>query len=110
MTEPNTDNEGFILPPKIYDPINKLVRVVLPAVGTLYFALSEFWEFPYGKAVVGSIAAVAFFFGQVAHRSSENYKKAEKDVDVIVPENPFPGLDLAGKNKIVLKVDPSVRE
>lgn len=110
MTEPNNPDEGFTLPPELYDRLNKVVRVLLPALGTLYFTLSEAWGFPHGKEVVGTISAIALFFGVVVHRSASNFKKAEKDVDVLVPENPFPDLPLGKDNKIVLKVDPTVRE
>lgn len=109
MTEPDQNEEGFVLPPGIYDKLNKLVRVILPAVATFYFTLSEIWGFPYGKAVVGSITAAAFLFGQIVHKSAKNYKKAEKDVDILVPENPYPRLDLKGRDRIVVKVDPTMK-
>lgn len=110
MTQPNDTDEGFTLPPETYDRLNRVVRVLLPAAGTLYFTLSELWGFPHGKEVVGTITAIALFFGLVVHKAASNFKKAEKDVDVLVPENPWPEVKPDKNNRIVLKVDPSIRE
>ena len=37
---------------KIYDVLKWIAMVVLPALGTLYFALAGIWNFPYGEEVV----------------------------------------------------------
>ena len=39
-----------------YDFLKKVVEVGLPALGTLYFALSQIWGLPSGEEVVGTIA------------------------------------------------------
>jgi hypothetical protein len=38
---------------KIYDILKYVALIVLPAVGTLYFALAGIWGFPYGEEIVG---------------------------------------------------------
>lgn len=48
-----------------YDVLNSTVRHILPALGTLYFALASIWDLPYAEEVVGTIAALATFLGIV---------------------------------------------
>ena len=43
---------------KVYDVLKFIAMVVLPAIGTLYFALSSIWGLPYGEEIVGTITAV----------------------------------------------------
>ena len=63
---------------KIYDVLIWIAMVVLPALGTLYFALAGIWNFPYGEEVVGTITAVDAFLGALLGISTANYKKASK--------------------------------
>ena len=60
---------------KMYDVLKWIAQVLLPALGTLYFALAGIWGFPYGEAVVGTITAVDTFLGVLLGISSYNYKK-----------------------------------
>ena len=48
---------------KVYDVLKYIALVVLPALGTLYFALAKIWGFPYGAEIVGTITAVDAFLG-----------------------------------------------
>ena len=63
---------------KICDVLKWIAMVVLPALGTLYFALAGIWNFPYGEEVVGTITAVDAFLGALLGISTANYKKASK--------------------------------
>ena len=60
---------------KTYDVLKWIAMVVLPAIGTLYFALAGIWGLPYGEQVVGTITAVDTFLGVVLGVSSVQYKK-----------------------------------
>ena len=60
---------------KTYDTLKWIAQVLLPALGTLYFALAGIWGFPYGEAIVGTITAVDTFLGVLLGISSYNYKK-----------------------------------
>ena len=60
---------------KVYDILKYIAQIVLPAVGTLYFALAGIWGFPYGEQIVGTITAVDTFLGVVLGISSANYSK-----------------------------------
>lgn len=58
---------------KTYDILKWIAIVVLPALGTLYFALSQIWGFPYGEEVIGTIAAVDVFLGTLLGISTNKY-------------------------------------
>lgn len=62
---------------KTYDILKWIAQILLPAVGTLYFALSKIWGLPFATEVVGTIAAVDTFLGALLGISSANYKKFE---------------------------------
>lgn len=59
----------------IYDVLKWITLIVLPALGTLYATLANFWGFPYGDQIVGTIAALTVFFGAVLQISNSEYKK-----------------------------------
>lgn len=63
---------------KAYDILKYIAQVVLPALGTLYFALAGIWGFPYGEQIVGTITAIDTFLGVILRISTVQYNK-EKD-------------------------------
>lgn len=63
---------------KTYDILKYVAQIVLPAIGTLYFALAGIWNLPYSEEVVGTVTAVDTFLGALLMLSSANYKKNEK--------------------------------
>ena len=63
---------------KVYDMLKWIAQVVLPAVGTLYAALSGIWGFPYGEEIVGTILAVDTCLGVVLGISTAKYNKTNK--------------------------------
>lgn len=58
---------------RTYDVLKYIAQVVLPALGTLYFALAGIWGFPYGEQIVGTITAVDTFLGVLLRISSNAY-------------------------------------
>ena len=62
---------------KTYDVMKWIAQYLLPAVGALYFALSQIWGLPYGEQIVGTITAVDAFLGAILGISTMNYKKEE---------------------------------
>ena len=50
---------------KTYDVLKWIAQLLLPALGTLYFALAQIWGFPYGEEIVGTITAVDTFLGVI---------------------------------------------
>lgn len=64
-----------------YDILKWIAQYLLPALGTLYFALAAIWGLPYGEQVVGTITAVDTFLGVLLGVSTNAFKK-EYDVKV----------------------------
>ena len=60
---------------KTYDILMWIAQYLLPAAGTLYFALAGIWGLPYGEQIVGTITAVDTFLGVLMGISTANYKK-----------------------------------
>lgn len=60
---------------KTYDALKWVAQLLLPALGTLYFALAGIWGLPYGEQVVGTITAVDAFLGAVLKISTDAYYK-----------------------------------
>lgn len=58
-----------------YDALKFVAQIVLPAAGTLYFALAGIWNWPYGEQIVGTITAVDAFLGAILGLSSATYNK-----------------------------------
>lgn len=64
---------------KTYDKLKFIAQILLPALGTLYFALAGIWGFPCGEQIVGTITAIDTFLGALLGLSSMNYQKGEKE-------------------------------
>lgn len=60
---------------KTYDILKYIAQIILPAAGTLYFALAGIWGLPYGEQIVGTLTAVDAFLGAVLKLSSDQYYK-----------------------------------
>ena len=64
---------------KVYDILKWIALVLLPAIGTLYFALAGIWGLPYAEAVCGTIMAVDTFLGTILGISTVQYNKKLKE-------------------------------
>jgi hypothetical protein len=71
---------------KTYDQLKWVAQYLLPAVGTLYFALAGIWGFPYGEQVVGTITAVDTFLGVILGISKAQYDKVAAAVQELDEE------------------------
>lgn len=60
---------------KVYDVLKWIALILLPALGTLYFALAGVWNLPYAEQVVGTITAVDTFLGAVLGIASASYNR-----------------------------------
>lgn len=69
----SNDNASF-LSNKAYDFLKWIALILLPAIGTLYFALSSIWGLPYGEQIIGTITAIDVFLGAVLQISSIQYQ------------------------------------
>lgn len=64
---------------KVYDILKWIAQILLPAIGTLYFALAQIWGFPYAEQIVGTITAIDCFLGALLGISTAMYKKGESN-------------------------------
>lgn len=60
---------------KLYDKLKWVAQYLLPALGTLYFALAGIWGLPFGEQIVGTITAVDTFLGVILGISTKQYNK-----------------------------------
>jgi len=67
----------------VYDILVFITNFLIPATGTLYFALSVIWHLPYGDAVVGTLTAIDAFMGFMLGLSSNQYHLIKKVGTVI---------------------------
>lgn len=102
----NAKNATQFLKPRTYDFMKFVAQILLPALGALYFGLSEIWGFPYGTEVVGSITVVDLFLGAVLGFSSAQYYKSGANIDGELKM--VSGED--GREKIVFDVESDPEE
>lgn len=101
----------------VYDALKWIAQILLPAAGTLYFALAKVWGLPYATEVVGTIAAVDTFLGAVLGISSASYagegtlqidtSDPEKDIYRLVSNDELS--ELAKKGKVTFIVDANAK-
>ena len=102
---------------KTYDVLKWVAQYLLPASGTLYFALSSIWGLPHGEQIVGTLSAMTVFLGVLLGLSSAQYDKTDHSdgtwkIDAQKPDKDIYRLDLTTgldelktKSTIKLKVD-----
>lgn len=59
---------------RLYDIFKYVATIVLPALATFYFALSEIWGLPFGGEIVATITALDTFLGVLLGISSARYQ------------------------------------
>lgn len=93
---------------KTYDLLKVIALLWLPALGTLYFALTSIWNLPFAQEVVATIIAVDTFLGVVLQVSTSNYN-SKKVGDIEVQELESGGktysLNLEGEPEEIEEVD-----
>ena len=66
---------------RLFDILRTLCEIVIPAIGTLYFALAKIWALPYGTEIVGTCAAIATFLGALIGVNRASYNAGDKEED-----------------------------
>lgn len=64
---------------RVYDVLKYIAQIVLPALGTAYFALARIWGLPYAEEIVGTITVVDTFLGALLKLSSNAYYREMED-------------------------------
>lgn len=59
----------------VYDILKYIAQIVLPAIGTLWYALATIWGWPYVEEILGTITAIDAFLGVLLKISSDKYYK-----------------------------------
>lgn len=67
----------MLLNDRVYDVMKWVALIVLPASGTLYFALAGIWNLPYGEEVTATIIALNAFLGALLGFSTVKYNKTQ---------------------------------
>lgn len=71
---------------KVYDVLKFIAQILLPALGTLYFALAKIWGFPYAAEIVGTISAVDAFLGALLGISTAKYNAEVQAAETQPPD------------------------
>ena len=66
---------------RTYDVLKWIALYLLPAIGTLYFALAGIWGFPYGEEIVGTIAAIDTFLGVILGIRTAQYNRQNTEAN-----------------------------
>lgn len=69
---------------KTYDVLKFIALVLLPALGTAYFALAGIWGLPKAQEVVGTIVVVDTFLGTILQISATRYNNSDEKFDGVV--------------------------
>lgn len=86
-----------------YNVLKWLVAIVLPAVGALYYGLSQIWGLPNSEEVVGTLAVIGTFGGVLLGLSTKQYNNSY-DGDMVLED------DGAGGVRPRLVMDTPVEE
>ena len=65
---------------KVYDALKWVAQILLPAMATLYFSLSNIWNLPFAEEIVGTITTIDAFLGCILRISTLNYIEKQKEV------------------------------
>ena len=66
---------------RCYDWLKFICTILLPAIGTLYFALAQIWNLPLAEQIVGTITAIDAFMGALLQISTNKYIEEFKQND-----------------------------
>lgn len=76
MTDQPVVKRDHMLSNGAYDVLKFIAQILLPAAGTLYFALAGIWSLPVAEEVIGTITAVDAFLGVLLGLSTSSYDKS----------------------------------
>lgn len=101
---------------RVYDVLKFIALVGLPALTSLYFALSGIWHFPATEQVIGTLTVVDTFLGGILGLSAKGYSPPTDGHVIVDDSHPdvlgmsmkftTPQAEMASKKSITLKVTP----
>lgn len=75
------EKADYPLSNSMFNLLRTQAQIVLPAVGTLYFALAAIWGLPFADEVVGTIVALDAFLGIVLGYARKKYNESDAAYD-----------------------------
>lgn len=100
----STPSATALLNDKQYNFIKFLALILLPALATLYFGLSQLWGLPKGAEVVGTITLIDTGLGALLGISTRQYNDADEDAGTLA----ITGYnDVTGHPDLELTLDPT---
>lgn len=122
MSSPKHEsNDKPTLSSRLYKGLKFTALILLPAAGSVYFALAGIWHWPDAEQVIGSITVIDTALGGLVHVSSSNYNSnsdksdpQQYDGDLIAANHDGdgaltvalngPAANLLGKETVTFKV------
>lgn len=104
-TTPTAPENKPLLSDELYQILEALATLILPALGTLYAALAIIWSLPAGDKVIGSIVAIDTFLGVVVKLGEKSYKTSGAKYDGAINV-----LDTANKTTFSLELNGDPNE
>ena len=81
MSNTKKTSTGFVMKNKTYDILKFIAQILLPALATLWVAISTIWNLPLGKEIEGTITALVVFIdtilGLTLAKASSEYHKGD---------------------------------
>ena len=115
LEESGAEQQPNILGSKVYDTLKWITSIVLPAIATLYLALSQTWGLPHGEKIAATIMLVVTAMGSILQVSASQYKKTGDGTITIDTSDPekdryhlaldIPIDEVTKRDQIVFKVD-----
>lgn len=100
-----------------FNALRWIAQYLLPGLGTLYFAIAQIWELPYGEQVLGTISALTIFLGGILGVSRAQYNAksggvdGELQIDTTDPDKDIwslvlntPLAEIEGRDNVALRV------
>ena len=66
---------------RVYNTLKFVAQILLPAVGTLYFALAQIWHLAKAEEIVGTITAIDAFLGLILGLAAKQYNDSDARYD-----------------------------
>lgn len=77
----------MILKNKTYDILKWVDLLFLPALATVWLAVSGIWHLPFQSEILGTIAAIETFIGSLIGISNRNYYEIQGQTTFEVEDN-----------------------
>lgn len=68
------ESQPHLLSNKQYDLAKFIAGIVIPAIGTLYFAIAQIWGLPAAEEVLGTLIAIQAFLGALLGISNKSFE------------------------------------